>query len=541
LEVAKSDRRRLVAAINSIRGARSTSKRISAEYGWQRRRETKTMLVEKLRTVGYYGRVIETFLYKDLDIKVYAPDKEHPQGQVTIRQQRWVTLTLADATKVKEKQWRDIPYEDWPAALRSQIHILTSQEIDYETLLHYSADLDYCHERLSEYRKYLPEYIHQQIEESLINSLIWTKRGSVIGKSKASENLEFALGKLKEGAFDVVLKELEKAIENLGTRLQEIEEIRKGVDRRLESVYVYIRNFDIKEKLTLLKEKLNLGKLEEAGDLATLLYQSYFTAIAKEASYNYLQKKIAAISNAIDNLKKLLQQEKLISDDFTSRKRLHNDMQAKIKPSKIERDKLQKRKKGGLLDEEGKVRLRELESIIRPLEEQVRNNYLAIQELSSKLLNTQKAYLDNSDRLHRDIDSVKFIKRQYESNKGQKKPAEPSGSSPIRFHDAGKKTKFMAALIEIDISAIKVSEALCAYLGKGGKNVENLVFSPNVDLQYIVEEQNKEYRGVLMGRIEAKRTKQKSSSPVSKNINKIMELLRYKPLLGKELIECAGS
>ncbi|MEK9149714.1 MAG: hypothetical protein AAB267_06680, partial [Candidatus Desantisbacteria bacterium] len=221
LEVAKSDRRRLVATINSIRGARSTSKRISSEYGWQRRRETKTMLVEKLRTVGYYGSVIETFLYKDLDIKVYAPDKEYPEGKVTIRQQRWVTVTLADGTKVKERQWRDIPYKDWPAAMRSQIRTLTSQEIDYETVLHYLADLEYCYERLSEYRKYLPEYIHQQIEESLINSLVWAKRGSVAGKLDASKNLEFTLGKLKEGAFDVVLKELEKAIKNLGGRLQE--------------------------------------------------------------------------------------------------------------------------------------------------------------------------------------------------------------------------------------------------------------------------------------------------------------------------------
>ncbi|MCX5704066.1 MAG: hypothetical protein NT066_06225, partial [Candidatus Omnitrophica bacterium] len=375
LEVAKSDRRRLIAAINSIRGARSTSKRISAEYGWQRRRETKTILVEKLRAVGYYGMVIETFLYKDLDIKVYAPDKEHPQGKVTIRQQRWVTLTLADGTKVKERQWRDIPYEDWPTALRSQIHTLTSQEIDYETILHYLADLDYCHERLSEYRKSLPEYIHQQIEESLINSFIWTKKGSVAGKRAASKNLEFALAKLKEDAFVVVLKELENAIKNLGARLQEIEEIRKGVDRRLESVYVYIRNSDIKEKLTLLKEKLNLGKLEEAGDLASLLYQNYFTAIAKEAGYNYLQKYIAAISNAIDNLKKLFQQGKSISDELTLRKRSHNDMQDQINPFKRERDKLEKRKKGGLLDDIGKVRLSELESIIRPLEEKVKNNY----------------------------------------------------------------------------------------------------------------------------------------------------------------------
>jgi len=181
LGVAKSNRRRLVASINSIRGARSTSKRIVWEYGWQRRRETKAVLIEKLRTVGYYGSVIETFSYKDLDIQVLAPDAEHPQGRVTIRQQRWVTVILADGTKVKEKQWRDVPYADWPAGLRSQIHTLANQEIDYETILRYLGDLEYCSERLSEYKKKLPEYIRQQIEESLANVLVWAK-GPVVGQ-----------------------------------------------------------------------------------------------------------------------------------------------------------------------------------------------------------------------------------------------------------------------------------------------------------------------------------------------------------------------
>ena len=124
VETAKSNRRRLVAAISSIRGARSTSKRITWEYGWQRRRETKAVLIERLKSVGYFGTIVETFLYKDLDIKVYAPDAEHPEGRITIRQQRWVTVILPDGTKVKEKQWRDVPYADWPTGLRSQIHTL---------------------------------------------------------------------------------------------------------------------------------------------------------------------------------------------------------------------------------------------------------------------------------------------------------------------------------------------------------------------------------------------------------------------------------
>lgn len=461
LEVAKSDRSILIAAINSLRGARRTSKRISREYGWQRRRETKTMLIEKLKSVGYYGSVIETFLYKDLDIKVYAPDIEYPEGKVTIRQQRHVTVTLADGTKVKERQWRDIPYEDWPSGLRSQIYTLASQEIDYETILHYQADLEDCSERLSEYRKYLPGYIYDQIEESLSNSLIWTKRGSVKGKTDAADNLEFALAKLKEGDITAVLKALEGvkgstgAIQNLESRLQEIEEIRKGVDRRFESIYDYVRNSDLKEKLTLLKEKLNAGILEEAADLATLVYQNYFTDIVEEVNYNRLQKNIAAISNAIDNLKKLLHQEKLIGDERTLKKRLHNALQAQIKPSKIERNILQKRKKDGLLDEKGIVRLSELESIIRPQEEQFKNNYTAIQELDSKFRNTQAAYRDTSNRLHRDINAVlEFIERQYESNKGQNKPADRSGSSPIHYQDKKSAGSPLAKETDVPVGGI---------------------------------------------------------------------------------------
>ncbi|MFC1658640.1 hypothetical protein ACFL1D_04545, partial [Candidatus Omnitrophota bacterium] len=303
LETAKSDRRRLVAAINTIRGARSTCKRSTWEYSWQRRRETKAIRIEKISSIGYYGSVIETFLYKDLDINVLAPDAGHPKGRVTIRQQRWVTAVLADGTKLREKQWRDIPYEDWPAGLRSQIHTLVNYEIEYSTILHYLGDLEYCYERLSEYKRRLPTYIYQQLEESLTNALAWTKRGLVAGKRLASENLEFALAKLKENDINTLLKELARTTDNIEARAREIEEIKKRVNRRLESVYLHVRNSDIKEKLVMVKENLNSDTLEEAEDLVSELRQNYFTAQVKEGSYKYLEDKILTIFNNIDILK----------------------------------------------------------------------------------------------------------------------------------------------------------------------------------------------------------------------------------------------
>ena len=297
------------------------------------------------------------------------------------------------------RQWRDISYADWPAALRSQVNALISQEIDYETILHYLWDLEYCAERLSEYRKRLPEYIRQQIEESLANNLLWTRRGKVPAKRLATVNLEFALAKLKEGDIDVALRELKRAIEHLESRLQEIEDIRKGINRRLESIYLYIRNSDVKEKLTLVKEKLNQGALEEAEDLVSELYQNYFTAVVEEGSYKYLQRKIVAISSAIENLKKLSQQESSISDELARRKRSHNDLQAQITPLNIKRGSLQKQEKRRPLDEIERIRLEDLKSSIRPLEKEIKSNQAAIQGLKTELLNIQNIYLDISKAL----------------------------------------------------------------------------------------------------------------------------------------------
>jgi len=515
LEVAKSERRRLVAAINSIRGARSTCKRISIEYSWQRRRETKAELIKKIKTVGYYGTIIETFLYKDLDIKVYAPDEEHPKGRVIIRQQRWVIMTLPDGTKLKERQWYDVPYEDWPAGLRSQIHTLASQEIDYETVLHYLGDLEYCSERLSEYREKLPIYIREQIEESLSGALLWAKRGFVDGKRLGSENLEFALAKLKEDAVDTVLKELDKAIENLFLRLQEIEDIRKGVNRRLESIYFYIRNSDIKEKLTLAKEKLTAYALEETEDLVSELYQTYFVAEVEEGSYKYLRGKISSLSNAIGKLKEISQQEKAISNELSQRKKSHNNMQDQLKWPKLERDGLQKRDKRRLLDEKGRARLEKLEAQISSLQKQLRDNQTLIAELNPKLLSAQRRYLVNIDALQRDIDSVAELINKYSSNLDRSgfgpgtphKDQEMDSAEPMRGAAGGEsagdrltqlQSDFIVAALEIKAEEvtgfINAEEAIHA--AKGGGVFEDYV----TDLNDLLREHNQKTKEEIKGR-----------------------------------------
>jgi len=414
LEVAKSDRRRLVAAINALRGAERTSRRISIEYGWQRRRETGTGFIKRFKTVGIHGQVVTTFLYIDLDIKVHAPDKEYPDGRITVRQQRWVTIILDDGTGIIEKRWRDIPYEDWSAALRSQIHTLASQEIDYQTVLNFLADLEYCCDRLCEYRKEtLPGYLYEQIEGILKDTFLWTSRGFVDGKRLASVNLEFALAKLKEDDIDTVLKEVTEAIGHLEARLQEIEDISKrGVAGRLESIYFHIRNSDIIETLKLAKQELTAGNLEETQDLVAELYQNYFTAIVEEGSYKYFQRKITAISSAIANLNAITLRKGVITAELRLRKLLYNSLHDQLSPLKRERDRLERKR---LLPEVEFVRLQELRDEIRQLENIRDINYKNIKSLTAGLEELEKLYSDNLAGIYEEIDIIaSAAKTQFE-------------------------------------------------------------------------------------------------------------------------------
>ena len=304
LETAKTDRRKLGAGVSALRGAASTCKRISSEYGWQRRKETGNLLVEKIRAVGRLGIPIETFLYKDLDIKVFPKDELHPAVRVTIRQERWVTVTLQDGTKAREKRWRDISYEDWPSALRSQIHTIASQEEYYANILYYMADIDYCRERLSGVERKLPEYIREQIEESLTNAFMWAKRAKgENGRKRSAANLELALEKLGVNNRPVVIKEIENAIINLQDRRSEIEKIKRNIDKRLESIYIHIRNLDVAQTLRQAQESFRSGDITRAGELVSDLYGTYFSQIADDGTYKYIQARLSQLMATLARLK----------------------------------------------------------------------------------------------------------------------------------------------------------------------------------------------------------------------------------------------
>lgn len=267
------------------------------------RTDPEPKIDEKPAITGRRSEPIKTFLYKGLDIKVFGPDEENPKGRLSIRQQRQVIVTLAGGATIKEVRWKDIFYEGWPTALRSQIHTIISEELDYKNVSDYLSEIYYCRKTLKDSSDGLPENIRAEITRKLNDAFAWAKRAAGDnGRKHSAVNLEKALHALSRRETGIAIEEIDAAISNLEKRRTQIWNIKNGEDGRLEPIYIQTRNTDIYESLKQAKDSYASGKIRDAIAAVAELYNTYFKEIANEQGHRQLRKQLAELAEILDRI-----------------------------------------------------------------------------------------------------------------------------------------------------------------------------------------------------------------------------------------------
>lgn len=280
--------------------------KLSHQYGWRIRRALEEAAIQKIKVVGGEGTIRTVYDYQNFKMTV-EEDAQGKTNPLTIYQDSWVRQDLEDGSFIYKPERKPHQFESLPDAVRSRIHTLLSQELDYMQVYDRVNDLDYMADLLKTHGEELPGYFMEDIRES-VDFIMQGRpggleRGRVDQKGNAAQDIRTAMAELEAGHRERAIEMFDAARTELESRLTDIERKKNGIDSQAEYLIHRFRLSETAAVMRELKKLIGENRFKEGYQLLRLFYKTHYLSMASEESqYASLQRSISRLGSAFRKL-----------------------------------------------------------------------------------------------------------------------------------------------------------------------------------------------------------------------------------------------
>lgn len=280
--------------------------KLSHEYGWRVRRALQEAAIRKIQVVGREGDVAQVYDYENFKMAT-APDENGKQDPVTIFQDVWVRKELEDGTVTYQPQKREFVFKDLATAVRRSFHILLNQEVDFAQVYDRINDLDYGIDLLRTSGDVLPDYVLEDIRESvdfIMNGRHGgLEKGRVDEKGNAASNIRTAMAELDARHTEKAVEMFEAAKKELESRLETLVGKKSGISSQAQYLIHQYRRQETARAMRELVTLVENGEFAAGYQLLRILYKTHYLHKASEDSqYASLQWHVIDLGTSLKRL-----------------------------------------------------------------------------------------------------------------------------------------------------------------------------------------------------------------------------------------------
>jgi hypothetical protein len=239
-----------------------------------------------------YGKIVDdiTGLQDLLKVQIQGQPLENAVlGEVSTR----IDDLIKHIQFPKQKIWVDVEYKDLGSAFRSYLHRTEGSYEEIGKIFYFRTLMEIVAGRLKEVNatgKRLTIRQNHMLQGYLEETQAWAHRGLVVPKEIAEIKLQGVIENLNNGAYGLVLAEIEKTIKQFDLRVRNIKSILQRSQPAAVQIYAAYRQADSKKRLDQIIDDINQAKVDDALSKIRELRELYFDHDVVEPGLQRAQK-----------------------------------------------------------------------------------------------------------------------------------------------------------------------------------------------------------------------------------------------------------